>query len=218
MSVYFCNMIQGVRHIIFDLGGVLLNIDYQLTEKAFTSLGVSNFPDIYSQLKQTSLFDNLETGKISAKEFYAQLREIARLEISDAELEQAWNAMLLDMPLRRLQILQQLRTYLDLVLLSNTNEIHEAAFNKIIVGTHGYGLGAFFDKVYYSHRIGMRKPDTEVFEMILNDNGFAAAHTLFIDDSPQHVEGAKKLGIQTIWLEKGMTIEEHIFKPKTNVG
>lgn len=215
LSVYFCDMIQGVRHIIFDLGGVLLNIDYQLTEEAFVALGITNFSDIYSQLKQTNLFDELETGKISAAEFYTRLRTIGQVDISDKELEQAWNAMLLDMPLRRLQILQQLRIYHDLVLLSNTNEIHEAAFNKIIAGIHGYTLGAFFDRIYYSHRIGMRKPDVEVFEMILNENGFAAEHTLFIDDSPQHIEGAKKAGIQTIWLEKGMTIEEHIFKPKT---
>lgn len=218
LSVYFCNMIQGVRHIIFDLGGVLLNIDYQLTEQAFVGLGIANFTDIYSQLKQTSLFDELETGKISPHEFYAQLRAISQRDISNEELEWAWNAMLLDMPLRRLQILQQLRIYHDLVLLSNTNEIHEAAFNKIIAGTHGYGLGAFFDRVYYSHRVGMRKPDAEVFEMILNENGFLPEHTLFIDDSPQHVEGAKKLGIKTIWLEKGMTIEEHIFKPRTDLG
>lgn len=214
LSVYFCSMIQGVRHIIFDLGGVLLNIDYQLTEKAFVAMGITNFSDIYSQLKQTNLFDELETGKISTSEFYKRLRENGNIDTPDHLLEQAWNAMLLDMPLRRLQILQQLRIYHDLVLLSNTNEIHETAFNKIIAGTHGYTLGAFFDRVYYSHRIGMRKPDAEVFEMILSENGFVAEHTLFIDDSPQHIEGAKKLGIQTIWLEKGMTIEEDIFKPK----
>jgi len=218
LSVYFCGMIQGVRHIIFDLGGVLLNIDYQLTEEAFVALGITNFSDIYSQLKQTYFFDELETGKISTSEFYNKLRESGSIDTPDHLLEQAWNAMLLDMPLRRLQVLQQLRIYHDLVLLSNTNEIHEAAFNKIIAGTHGYSLGAFFDRVYYSHRIGMRKPDVEVFEMILNENGFVAEHTLFIDDSPQHIEGAKKAGIQTIWLEKGMTIEEHIFKPKTDSG
>lgn len=218
LSVYFCAMIKGIRHIIFDLGGVLLNIDYQLTEQAFVQLGIDNFSDIYSQLRQTNLFDELETGKISVTEFYTQLRNNGRIDAEDRQLEQAWNAMLLDMPLRRLQILQQLRIYHDLVLLSNTNEIHEAAFNKIISGTHGYTLGAFFDRVYYSHRIGMRKPDTEVFEMILNENGFAAEHTLFIDDSPQHIEGAKKLGIQTIWLEKGMTIEEDIFKPRVDIG
>lgn len=216
ISRYFCSMIKGIRHIIFDLGGVLLNIDYQLTEKAFQQLGIKDFSAIYSQLRQSSLFDELEVGKISANEFFSRLKDTAGISPADEDLKLAWNAMLLDMPLRRLQLLQQLRLYYDLVLLSNTNEIHEEAFNKIIEGVHGHSIAAFFDRIYYSHRIGMRKPDTEVFEMILNENGFKPEHTLFIDDSPQHVEGAKKLGIQTIWLERGMTIEEHIFKPKVD--
>lgn len=209
-------MIKGIRHIIFDLGGVLFNIDYQLTEQAFAKLGIENFSSIYSQLQQSSLFDDLEVGKISATEFFSGLKDTCNIRSTDEELALAWNAMLLDMPLRRLQLLQQLRHHYDLVLLSNTNEIHEAAFNKIIEGVHGCSIAAFFDRIYYSHRIGMRKPDVEVFEMILAENGFRPEHTLFIDDSPQHIEGAKKAGIQTIWLEKGMTIEEHIFKPKVD--
>jgi len=104
-----------------------------------------------------------------------------------------------------------------LLLLSNTNEIHEAAFNKILEDERGIAnIGAFFDRVYLSHRIGMRKPDVTVFERILEENNLKAEHTLFIDDSPQHVEGARKAGIRAIWLEKGMTIEEDIFKPKAD--
>lgn len=207
-------MIKGIRHIIFDLGGVLLNLDYSLTEKAFVELGITNFPEMYSQLKQSTLFDDFEVGAISASDFIARLREASGIEATDEQLTEAWNAMLLDMPLRRLQILQQLRTYYDLILLSNTNEIHETAFNKIISDANGIPhIGAFFDRVYLSHRVGMRKPNTEIFARILEENQLQPEHTLFIDDSPQHVEGAKQLGIQTIWLEKGMTIDEHIFKP-----
>lgn len=207
-------MIKGIRHIIFDLGGVLLNLDYQLTEKAFVKLGITNFPEMYSQLKQSTLFDDFETGGIPQDEFINALQKAAGITVSHSDMVMAWNAMLLDFPLRRLQILQQLRTYYDLLLLSNTNEIHEEAFNKIIYSAHGMpNLGVFFDKVYLSHRIGMRKPNVEVFERILNENSLQPQHTLFIDDSPQHIEGAKKAGIQTIWLEKGMTIEDHIFKP-----
>ncbi len=214
-QLYFCQMIKGIRHIIFDLGGVLLNIDYSLTEQAFLQLGVSNFPELYSQLRQTSLFDDFETGRIGKGEFIATIRSYSDKPLSDIDIINAWNAMLLDFPLRRLQILQQLHLYHDLFLLSNTNELHEAAFNKILEDNRGVAnLGVFFDRVYLSHRIGMRKPDAEVFEKILNDCGLQPEHTLFIDDSPQHVEGAKKLGIQTIWLQKGMTIEKDIFLPK----
>lgn len=208
-------MIQGIRHIIFDLGGVLLNLDYNLTEKAFVDLGIKNFNEIYSQLKQTPLFDKLEIGEMSRKEFVAAVQQLVAIPLTEEQIYMAWNAMLLDFPIRRLQILQQLRLHYDLVLLSNTNEIHEEAFNKILQGNHGMpNIGVFFDKVYLSHRVGMRKPDTEIFQRILDDTGFKPEYTLFIDDSPQHIEGAKKLGIQTIYLEKGMTIEDNIFLPK----
>jgi putative hydrolase of the HAD superfamily len=209
-------MIQGIRHIIFDLGGVLLNLDFKGVEQAFVDLGVSDFPKRYSQLKQDSLFDDLETGKISASEFIAGIRKAAPdVPLSDEQIINAWNAILLDFPMRRLQLLQQLRTHYDLVLLSNTNEIHEIAFNKILEQTCGINsLAHFFDKVYYSHRVGMRKPGKEVFQRILEENAFLPEHTLFIDDSPQHIETAKSLGIQTIYLEKGMTIENDVFKQK----
>ena len=207
-------MIKDIKHIIFDLGGVLLNIDYSLTEKAFVNLGIANFNEIYSQLKQSNLFDDFEVGKINDQEFIKALKYYARYSVSDQQIVDAWNAMLLDFPLRRLQVLQQLRIYHDLVLLSNTNEIHEAAFNKIIHNDHHLMLPTFFDKVYYSHRVGLRKPMPEVFQKVLDDCGFNTEHTLFIDDSPQHIQGAKALGIKTIYLEKGMTIEHDIFKSK----
>jgi glucose-1-phosphatase len=208
-------MISGIRHIIFDLGGVLLNIDYQLTENAFVAAGITNFREIYSQLQQTPVFDDFETGKMDRATFIRTLQGYAGTPVSDTQIVDAWNAMLLHFPIRRLQILQQLRNYYDLYLLSNTNEIHEAAFNDILSREHGMpGLGVFFDRVYLSHRVGLRKPMPEIFEKVLHDNNLNATETLFIDDSPQHIEGAKKLGIQTIYLEKGMTIEKDIFRPK----
>ena len=214
LQVYFCRMITGIRHIIFDLGGVLLNIDYKLTEQAFIKLGIENFNELYSQAQQASLFDKFETGQMPQDEFIEAIRNLTPVPLEPDQVIQAWNAMLLDMPIRRLQLLQQLRSYYDLLLLSNTNEIHESAFNKIVLDTKGISLGAFFDKVYLSHRIGMRKPHSTVFQRILDENGLKAEHTLFIDDSIQHIEGARSLGIQTIHLEPGMTIEDNIFLPK----
>lgn len=208
-------MIQGVKHIIFDLGGVLLNIDYSLTEKAFIEAGITNFPVLYSQLQQTSVFDKFETGLITREEFIQAMQAASPIPVSEQQIIAAWNAMILDYPLRRLQILQQLRLYYDLFLLSNTNEIHEEAFNSELMRSHGMpNIGVFFDKVYLSHRVGMRKPMKEIFERVLSDNGLKAAETLFIDDSPQHIAAAKEAGIQTIYLEKGMTIEDNVFKAK----
>lgn len=206
-------MIQGVKHIIFDLGGVLLNIDYRLTEQAFKDIGIDNFQQIYSQLQQSALFDNWEIGQMTRAEFISGLQHVSGTSITEAQILTAWNAMLLDFPVRRLQILQQLRLYHDLILLSNTNEVHEEMFNHILMQSHGIpNIGVFFDKVYLSHRVGMRKPGREIFERILEENGLKAAATLFIDDSPQHIATAKELGIQTIYLEKGMTIEDDVFR------
>lgn len=204
---------KGIRHIIFDLGGVLINLDYGLTEKAFVEAGITNFPELYSQLAQTDLFDKLETGKISGEEFITTIGNAGNTPLSEQQVLDCWNAMLLDFPVRRLQILQQLRLYHDLVLLSNTNEIHEKCFNDILMRTHGIPtIGVFFDRVYLSHRVGMRKPMRALFERVLEENGFKPEHTLFIDDSPQHIAAAKETGIQTIYLEKGMTIEKDVFK------
>jgi putative hydrolase of the HAD superfamily len=210
-------MITGIRHIIFDLGGVLLNIDYNLTEQAFINLGIPDFAERYSQLRQTDTFDRLETGRMTREEFVAAMQSIAQTPLTEQQILTAWNAMLLDFPLRRLQILQQLRNHYDLFLLSNTNAIHEEVFNNTLMSSHGIpNIGVFFDKAYMSHRIGLRKPMPEVFQYLLNDNGLQPEHTLFIDDSPQHIAAADALGIRTIYLEKGMTIEDNIFKPRNS--
>ncbi len=206
-------MIKGIKHIIFDLGGVLLNIDYKLTEQAFIDAGISNFAALYTQMGQSDLFDKLETGKIGRETFISAIQELSAVPLTEEQILSAWNAMLLDFPVRRLQLLQQLRLYYDLVLLSNTNEIHEETFNNILLSSRGIpNIGVFFDKVYLSHRVGMRKPNRDIFERILEECSFKPEETLFIDDSPQHIATANELGIQTIFLEKGMTIEETVFK------
>lgn len=206
---------KNIRHIILDFGGVIINIDYKKTEQAFIDLGITDFAERYSQMQQTEIFDELETGKIDKQAFISAIRKMSGKDISDQQIIDAWDAMLLDIPLRRLQILQQLQLHFDLFLLSNTNEIHEEAFNKILKSQCGFNsMAVFFDKVYFSHRVGLRKPNKEIFQLILDQTGIDPAKTLFVDDSPQHIEAAKTLGIQTIYLEKGMTIEDDIFLPK----
>lgn len=209
------SQLKNIRHIILDFGGVIINLDYKKTEEAFVALGITDFGERYSQLQQTDLFDRFETGHYTKEVFIDGLRGFTGKEITEAQMIAAWNAMLLDIPLRRLQILQQLQLHYDMFLLSNTNIIHEEAFNKILKAQCGFNsMGVFFDKIYYSHRVGLRKPNKEIFQLILDQNSLNPEKTLFIDDSPQHIESAKTLGIQTIWLEPGMTIEEHVFKPK----
>ena len=206
-------MIKGIKHIIFDLGGVILNIDYALTQQAFIEAGIPKIKELYSQMQQSTIFDDLETGKIDTAAFVEAIKKVAPAPVTDEKIIAAWNSLILDFPIRRLQILQQLSLHYNLFLLSNTNEIHETAFNDVLMRTCGFpNIGVFFDKVYLSHRVGLRKPMKEIFELVLNENNLRPEETLFIDDSPQHIEVAKSLGIQTIWLEKGMTIEDDVFR------
>src|SRR5215469_665436 len=110
-------MIQGIKHIIFDLGGVILNIDQSLTEKAFIQLGIENFTSIYSALGQSELFDKLEKGLIDRENFVAAIRKAASKDLSESDIIQAWDAMLLDFPIRRMQVVQQVRLHYDIFLL-----------------------------------------------------------------------------------------------------
>lgn len=207
------NLKAPVKSIIFDLGGVLLDIDYDATIKAFAALGIPNFETHFSQMEQSNFFDDWETGKMGREAWLAGMQEACGPAVSPEKIVEAWNAMLGGFPMRRLQLLQQLRSQYNLYLLSNTNEVHEEAFNKILNEQCGVpAIAAFFDKVYYSHRIGMRKPDEAPFLKILYENGLVSGEILFIDDSPQHLETAAWLGLQTRWLRKGETIEENVFR------
>ena len=191
---------KNVKAIIFDLGAVILNINYQNTIDGFEKLGVKNTTSFYSKKTQTHLFNQIETGKISQKEFLLQLQK----ETSDASIQQvknAWNAMLLDLPEERIKLLKSLNQNYAIFLLSNTNALHICEFKKKLGDNEYTEFYNLFDKVYYSHKIGFRKPQAEAFTIILNQNKLAAHEVLFIDDSPQHIEGAKKLGIQAYHLK-----------------
>lgn len=212
-------MIEGIKHIIFDLGNVLLNIDPSLTDKALRELNIPDFDSVYGKLNEKNIFHDLETNTINPKQFIEAIRTTSGLPLDDQQIICAWNALLLDFPLRRLQILQQLQLHYDLVLLSNTNEIHEECFNKTLHSAHGIpNIGVFFDRVYYSHRVGMRKPNPAIYQRVLDECSFRPEHTLFIDDLEQNTLAAESLGIKTIWLKEGMTIEKDIFLnlPKTD--
>lgn len=194
-------------NIIFDLGGVILNLDVQRTIRAFSELSGKNFAQLYTQNQQKAFFDDFETGKISAEEFRQALREELQVPLSDAEIDRCWNACLLDLPKTRLELLARLKPRKRTFLLSNTNAIHKKAFDQIIENQHGISsLHHVFEQDYYSHLLGMRKPHPEVFLYILEKHGLRAEETLFIDDTLQHVEGAKKAGLHALHLSDGKDI------------
>lgn len=196
---------EEISSIIFDLGGVLLNLNYQLSIQAFTDLGIQNANQLFSQAQQTKTFDDFETGKISANEFRATIKNLIPNSVTDEQVDNAWNSMLLDFPQERFEFLKKVTKTHRIFLLSNTNEIHMAWFKNYL--NKQYGKDAFFnlfEVAYLSNEIGMRKPHKEIFEFVCKENNLNPQTTLFIDDSAQHLVGAKKAGLQTVWLEPGM--------------
>ena len=198
-----------IKNIIFDLGGVIINLDINKTIQEFNELSKKPFETIYSQLQQTSIFDEFDKGEIAENDFFNELQKALELNIPKENLLFAWNAMLLDFPKQRLDLLKKLKPNYRLFLLSNTNETHVAEFEKSLFNAHGYqNLEAFFEKVYYSCRIGKRKPNTDIFEYLLKTHNLNPHETLFIDDSPQHIEGAIKTGIYAKLLAKDREVED----------
>ena len=200
---------QNIKAIIFDLGGVLLNIDFKKVSESFKALGIHEFDQIYSQTKQYRVFEYLETGKISKEDFCTALTEYTTNSLTHEQVISAWNSILLDFRMNSLQALKKLRTRYKLFLLSNTNIIHQEEFNIIFKNTVGENsFDSLFDKAYYSHEIGLRKPDAAAYEYVLKENNLQPEVTLFIDDTLINIEGAKAVGMPTIYLTKEMRIEE----------
>ena len=182
------------KAIIFDLGAVILNINYQNTIDEFTKLGVNNAATFYSKKVQTNLFNQIETGMISSNEFLKALqKETKNANIN--QVEKAWNAMLLDLPEERIQLIEKLKNNYSIYLLSNTNAIHIDAIKKQLGKRKWLAFCKLFDKMYLSHELGLRKPDIKIFEYILKEQKLKAEEVFFIDDSPQHIASAKKIGI-----------------------
>jgi glucose-1-phosphatase len=190
----------AIKNILFDLGGVLYQIDYHLTIKAFEKLGIKEFNKHFSQQQQNQLFDKLETGKISNADFLNDMQKLLP-HCSQSQITEAWNALLIDIPQENIDLLKQLSKSYNLYLLSNTNAIHVDRINKLL--KHKYDLNSLdplFTKAYLSHQIGLRKPHVETFKWVLEDARIQAEETLFIEDTLQHINGAKEAGIKTqLW-------------------
>tara|TARA_B110000902_G_scaffold135197_1_gene156773 strand:- start:43 stop:684 length:642 start_codon:yes stop_codon:yes gene_type:complete len=196
-----------IKNIIFDLGGVILNLDYTKTVDEFKKIGLLNFQDLYSQKMQNILFDDFEKGEVSSAEFISYLIDSENLKIKEIDFINAWNAMLLEIPIKKLEFINSLKKDYKVFLLSNTNEIHICKFEDDLKKNNM--LNQFykcFDKVYYSSRMGKRKPDENCFKQVLEENQLVPQQTLFIDDSVQHIKGAKRIGIETFHLKKNKSI------------
>jgi len=200
---------QNIRNIIFDLGGVILNIDFKQTELAFANLGIGNFNEYYTLQTVSPLFEQLELGLVTPEVFYDKFREIVKVSLSNEEIQTAWNALLLDFPPERINWLKDIGKRHPIYLLSNTNKIHYNAFMKLFEEQIGDDdFNEYFVKAYYSHEINLRKPSKECFEYVLKMENLNPSETLFIDDSDKNIDAAKSVGLNTIYLPTPHTILE----------
>jgi glucose-1-phosphatase len=199
---------EGIKNIIFDLGGVLLNIDFNKSIEAFKKLGIENFDEMFSQVHADSLFKKLETGNVDEAEFYSEIKKRTRVHITDSDIAAAWNALILDFRIESLNFIESLSVKYKLFLLSNTNSIHHAYFQKLLTKETGRpSLDGYFTRAWYSQELGLRKPGEAIYEFVLQDGGLVAAETLFIDDTIPNIETAKKLGFKTHHLKPNEKIE-----------
>lgn len=204
-------MASKIKNIIFDLGGIFIKINYQKTEDAFVQLGIKNFNEFYKQDFVSSLFENIEVGAITPQQFYDGIRDIAKINLTNEQIESAWNAMLGDFWVDRLHWLNTIKNQYNIFLFSNTNEIHYKCFMKMYDGLQlPNTFSSYFIKDYYSHTLGLRKPTTESYNTILQEQNLVASETLFIDDTLKNIEGAKSVGLQTILLLGNINLVDEV--------
>lgn len=196
-----------LKNIVFDLGGVIIDLDVQGTLSAFLELGfpkeLLNYPENF----YTDVFFNYETGKVSTAEFRDSLRRISGVNFSDRAFDEAWNSMLSRIPEKRTHILRTLAGHYRLYLLSNTCSLHVEYFTPLFRKVAGFGLSEVFSHCFYSHEIGMSKPDREVFQHVLDEAGILAEETLFLDDSIQNIKAARAMGFNVIHITQNLKME-----------
>ncbi|MFI3322762.1 MAG: HAD family phosphatase [Rikenellaceae bacterium] len=201
---------KPIENIIFDFGGVILDIDISLAVKAFNRLGVDNIrqADIHPETK--SFFLDLEVGAISDDQFLEEIRKIypkAR-EVSDEKMWSAWNEILLEFTKERFELIKELNKHYNVYLLSNTNHPHRVFWCEKFEKEFGEPFESYFKKCYYSDELGCRKPDAIIYQKVLEDAGIEAEKSLFIDDNMINFSGATEVGLNWYHLDltKGATI------------
>jgi putative hydrolase of the HAD superfamily len=211
---------DAIDSIIFDLGGVIINICYENSIAAFSTLCGFDVSTLYTQHLQDPLFDQYEMGLISSDEFRNGVRHLLQIDAPNQIIDDAWNAMLLDIPKERIELLKHVGANKQIFLLSNTNEIHKTCFDRIFAETVGpdiESISHLFVKAYYSFEMGDRKPNPSIFRRVIDEQQLEPSRTLFIEDTHQHIQGAQTTGLQALHLTNGLTLLDlNLTRPQFN--
>lgn len=191
-------VLKNTDAIIFDIGNVLIDIDYEVMIREFAKIATVDFHQIVTYSHQDRVFDRYEKGQISSSEFRDTLRRYLRPGVSDEEIDTAWNSILVHYPLSKFELLKQLRKQYKVFALSNINALHAAAIDVHVQEQFGAeDMRSYFDQAYYSHEMGHRKPEKEIYQMVLEAEALEPTRTLFIDDKLENINAAAALGIRT---------------------
>ena len=194
----FCDMNEPVRYLLFDFGGVLVDLDRERCIRAFQALGFDVSPYI-GAYAQSGILSQLESGKISAPEFCDRLRAMSGLaSVTDDQIEDAWRSFLTGVPRERLELILRARRHYHVMLLSNTNPIHWAQARDVFFRQGGHCVEDFFERTFLSFELGVEKPAPEIYAKVLAGSGAPAGEILFFDDSEANCVAARACGLQAV--------------------
>ena len=191
---------QPVQNIVFDFGNVLFDLDLSSIGREIQKLVGPRYEAVYRQLRQSRVFELYETGGLSTGEFIDAIRFAGDTTLSPEQITTAWNSIFIGMPRERFDALQQLRRQYKVFLLSNINDLHATWIDAYMVREHGIPdfQARYFDGVYYSHLIRLRKPNADIYEYLLADAELVPEETVFIDDLEENIAAAERLGIRGV--------------------
>jgi glucose-1-phosphatase len=198
------------KAVIFDFGNVIINIEFQRIYQTFAKFTSKSEAYIEKQITDNQLFRRYESGQFSDEEFREIIRQTLGFPLSDTEIDKAWNAILLDIPADRIDLIKKIRQKYPVYLLSNTNNIHIKASNNYLKKEHGIShLDQLFDQLFLSYEMGMWKPDVEIYHSVLKQLKLQPNDVLFFDDNLKNIESANDIGMQTILVESPTSIIEY---------
>ena len=188
-------MDKKIRNIVFDLGGVLVDLDFKAAINGLQEAGFANVKEQLLAFDRGGIFQKFELGEITADEFRTAIRENSTVTLTDEEVDALWNAMLLEIPREKLELILELRGKYMVYLLSNTNSIHWDYVCKNAFNYRGFRVGDYFEETFLSYEMHLAKPDKAIFEKVLSEANLLPEETLFIDDSEANCKAAQEVGI-----------------------
>ena len=188
-------MDKKIKNIVFDLGGVLVDLDFKAAINGLQKAGFANVKEQLQAFDRDGIFQKFELGEMTAKEFRTAIRGNSTVELTDEEVDVLWNAMLLEVPREKLELILHLRGKYMVYLLSNTNSIHWDYVCKNAFNYRGFRVNDYFEETFLSYEMHLAKPDKAIFEKVLQDANLLPEETLFIDDSEANCKAAEEVGI-----------------------